>query len=198
MTRFWLIRHGALIEDARNRCYGSLDFALSEAGRAQMAHTAAYLADEPIAAIYTSSLSRATESARILAAEVRPIHVTPALCEMNYGEHEGLPYDEIAARYPDLYRRWMDAPTEILFPDGESFHEMRARVLTAFETIQREHKGQTVAIVSHAGVIRILIAWALQIPDNCLFRLAQDHAAVNLLTVVEGFPTVQLLNHSHR
>jgi len=196
MTRFWLIRHGALVEEARNRCYGTLDFALSETGRAQVARAAEYLAKEPLTAIYTSSLSRALESARIIATpSSAPIHIDPDLREMNFGDLEGLTYDEIATRHPDIYRQWMNAPTEVQFPNGESFREMRARVLQAFAAIQAESEGQTVAIVTHGGVIRMLIAWALQIPDNCLFRLAQDHAAVNLLTVTDGFPSVELLNY---
>jgi alpha-ribazole phosphatase len=196
MTRFWLIRHGALVEEARHRCYGALDFALSESGRAQMAWAAEYLAREPLTAIYTSSLSRAIESARIIAASrSRPIHIAPDLREMNFGDLEGLTYDEIATRHPEIYRQWVNTPTEALFPNGESFSEMRARVLRAFAAIQAETEGHTVAIVTHGGVIRILIAWALQMPDKCLFRLAQDHGAISLLTITDGFPVVQLLNY---
>jgi alpha-ribazole phosphatase len=196
MTRFWLIRHGALVEEAHNRCYGSLDLVLSETGRAQVAKAAEYLAKEPLTAIYTSSLSRAIESARIIAApSSTPIRIAPDLREMNFGDLEGLSYDEIAARRPDIYRQWMNAPTEALFPNGESFSEMRARVLQAFAAIQAETEGRTVAIVTHGGVIRILIAWALQMPDNCLFRLAQDHGAISLVAITDGFPIVELLNY---
>jgi alpha-ribazole phosphatase len=196
MTRFWLIRHGALVEEARNRCYGALDFALSETGRAQMACAAEYLAHEPIAAIYTSSLSRAMDSARMIAGpRSTPIHIEADLREMNFGDLEGLTYHEIAMRHPDIYRQWMNAPTEVLFPNGERFSEMRTRVLRAFAAIQAETEGHTVAIVTHGGVIRVLIAWALQMPDNCLFRLAQDHGAISLLTITDGFPIVQLLNY---
>jgi alpha-ribazole phosphatase len=195
MTRLWLIRHGEPIEEARRRCYGSLDAGLSETGRVQMAQVAEYLKLEPIAAIYTSPRSRAFESARILAVPSIPIEVVADLREIDFGDFEGLPYDEIAARHPDLYRQWMETPTEVRFPNGESFPEMRVRVLRAFEGIQRERDGQTVAMVSHGGVNRILIAWALKTPDNCLFRLAQDYAAINLLALVDEIPSVQLLNH---
>ena len=71
---------------------------------------------------------------------------------------------------------------------------MRARVLRAFEAIRLEREGQTVVIVSHGGVNRILIAWALEMPNHCVFRLAQDHAALNLLTLIDETPCVQLLN----
>jgi broad specificity phosphatase PhoE len=161
-----------------------------------MAQVAEYLKGEPVAAIYTSPRSRALDSARILgAAALCAIEVVEGFREIDFGDFEGLAYDEIAARYPDLYRQWMETPTEIQFPNGESFSAMRVRVLRAFDAIQREREGQTVALVSHGGVNRILLAWALQIPDNCIFRLAQDYAAINLLGLIDGLPSVQLLNH---
>ena len=180
MTRVWLIRHGEPAGDL-NRCYGSLDVDLSAKGREQMAGVAAFLRDEPIAAIYSSPLSRAVDSAKFLADSSRSIHLCAGLREIDFGEFEGLTYDEIAARYPDLYRQWMETPTEVRFPNGETFSEMRVRVIRAFEAIQRERAGQTVAIVSHGGVNRILMARALQIPDHSIFELAQDYAATNLL-----------------
>jgi alpha-ribazole phosphatase/probable phosphoglycerate mutase len=127
--------------------------------------------------------------------ESTSVQVIADLREIDFGDFEGLAYDEIATRYPELYRQWMEAPTEVRFPNGESSCEMRGRVLEAFDAIEREWKDQTVAIVSHGGVNRILIAWALQIPDKYLFRVAQDYAAVNLLTIEDGVPRVELMNH---
>jgi len=195
MTRFWLLRHGEPAAEARQRCYGSLDVGLSDAGRRQMARVAGHLRHQPIAVIYSSPRSRAIESARILAGESgRPIEIVPAFREIDFGEFEGLTYDEIAARHPETYRRWMEAPTEVRFPGGECFRDMRARVLDAFAAIRRRREGETIAIVSHGGVNRILLAWALEMPDRCLFRLAQDHAAANLLELVEGAPMVRAMN----
>ena len=194
MTRVWLIRHGEPAETARQRCYGSLDVGLSEAGRAQMRRVAEYLRGEQFSAVYASPRSRAMESAQILTAERCPVEITPALREIDFGEFEGLTYDEIARRYPELYRRWMERPTEVQFPGGESFHAAQERVLAAFHAILREREGQTFAVVSHGGVNRILLGWALQMPDHCLFRLAQDHAAINLLAFLEGVPIVQAMN----
>jgi alpha-ribazole phosphatase len=189
MTRIWLIRHGEPVAAARQRCYGSFDFELSAAGRAQMAQVGENLKTEAIAAVYTSPLSRALESARIIAtAQCCPVEVVADLREIDFGEFEGLPYDEIAIRYPDLYRQWMDTPTEVRFPNGETFAEMRVRVSRAFEAIQRERAGQTVAIVSHGGVNRILMARALQMPNHTIFQLAQDYAATNLLVFADGLP----------
>jgi alpha-ribazole phosphatase len=196
MTRVWLIRHGEPAEEARQRCYGSLDVGLSEKGRSQMQEVARYLKSEPLTSIYSSPRSRALEGARILgAARSHPVEVIDGFREIGFGDFEGLTYDEIAARYSGLYRKWMEEPTEVAFPNGESFDEMRRRVLNAFEAIRCKHEGETIAIVSHGGVNRIVLADALQMPDKCLFRLAQNYAAVNLLTFMDGFPVVQILNH---
>jgi alpha-ribazole phosphatase len=196
MTRFWLIRHGEPTAEARGRCYGSLDIDLSENGRAQMAQVAEFLQAEPVDAIFASPLSRAVESARIVAsAQCCSLELEPDLQEMRFGEFEGLTYDEIAALYPDIYRQWMETPTQVRFPNGETFSEMRLRVLKVFDKIRHERQNQTVAIVSHGGVNRILLAWALKIPDDFIFRLAQDYAAINLLTITGELPTVLLANY---
>ncbi len=197
VTRIWLIRHGEPNEEGRQRCYGSLDVGLSDIGRAQMARVAEHLNAESVAAIYTSPRSRAVESAGILAASANcPVEIAADFREIDFGDFEGLTYDEIARQYPNLYRQWMETPTEVQFPNGESFAQMSFRVLRTFETILSKRNGKTVAIVSHGGVNRILLAWALQMPDNAIFRLAQDHAAMNLIEFVNGFPSVQSMNHT--
>ena len=196
MKRLWLIRHGEPVAEARGRCYGSLDFGLSEAGRGQIGRVADYVRSEPISAVYTSPRSRAREGAAILAATVSApvLEVAEDLREMDFGDFEGLTYDEIAARSPELYRLWMENPTEVVFPNGESFPEMRDRVLRAFDVIERKHAGQTVAFVTHSGVNRILLASVLQMPGDCIFRLAQEYAAINLIEFMRGSPVVRLLN----
>jgi alpha-ribazole phosphatase len=195
MTRVWLIRHGEPAEEARNRCYGSLDVVLSEKGRKEFAQVAGHLKSEPITAIYTSPRARAKESAAILAAAgFAPVEVIEDFREIAFGDFEGMTYDEIAARYPQIYQQWMERPTEVCFPGGESFPEMRTRVLRAFGSILQDHAEETIAIVSHGGVNRIVLADALQIPDHCLFRVEQGYAAMNLLAFTNGLPVVQKMN----
>jgi broad specificity phosphatase PhoE len=163
---------------------------------AQMAKVARYLESERAAAIYASPRFRTVDSARILASGLeRPVEIVPDLREINFGDFEGLSYDDIAATYPDLYRQWMESPTTVHFPNGECEAEVRERVLRAFETICRAREGQTAVIVSHSGVIRIIVAWALGMPPECIFRLSQAHAAVNLLSLHDGFPCLDLLNY---
>ncbi|MBV9762825.1 MAG: histidine phosphatase family protein [Acidobacteriaceae bacterium] len=198
MTRYWLIRHGEPAEETRGRCYGSLNVGLSDRGREQMRRVAEVARPGWFDCVYSSPARRALESARILAAAAGcAVRTAGDLRELHFGDFEGLTYEEAAARDPELYQRWMEAPTEARFPNGESFREMQARVMGAFEAIRREHEGETVAIVSHGGVNRILLAWALGMPDEKLFRIAQRYGAVNLLRMVEGTPVVEAMN-AHR
>jgi alpha-ribazole phosphatase/probable phosphoglycerate mutase len=163
-----------------------------------MAEVATFLRDEPIVAIYASPLRRTVESAQSLGAASRAMHVVPALREMDFGEIEGMKFDEIAQRYPDLYRQWMDSPSEVRFPGGECLADLKTRVLTAFEEIVKQWKDRTIAIVAHGGVNRVMIASALQIPDDCLFRIGQDYGSASLVTLTDGVPSVELLNHRPR
>lgn len=195
MTKIWLIRHGEPVEEAQQRCYGSLDVGLCERGRAQMQRTAERLRSAGISGIYSSPRLRATESAQIIAdATGCSVQVAPNLREIHFGDFEGMTYDDIAAGYPELYALWMRTPTQVRFPNGENFHDMRARVLRVFEEIRRKHDGDTIVMVSHGGVNRILLAWILGMPDEYLFRLAQDYGAVNLVAFRGGVPEIELMN----
>src|SRR5262249_24670154 len=109
-------------------------------------------------------------------------------------DFEGKPYDEIAQTHPEIYRQWMEHPTETQFPNGESFRQMQERVLRAACELYRCHRGNTIAIVSHGGVNRILLAEALGIPATNIFRISQRYAAINLIALIEEYPSVELMN----
>jgi len=191
--RWVLIRHGEPEASAKGRCYGKLDVGLSECGRTQMARVveAFRASTTALDAVYTSPRRRAREGAEMLSGE---IVVEPRLSEIDFGELEGLSYEEAAARFPHLYRRWMREPTEVKFPGGESFDEMKARVLEAISVIRDAHAEQTVAIVSHGGVNRIVLAEALGIEARRIFHLAQSYAGVNIIDELDDYSLVRLMN----
>ena len=135
------------------------------------------------------------ESATILAgASGCPVTVEERFREIDFGDFEGRRYEEIAGTYPEVYRQWMERPTETQFPNGESFAQMQARVIEAARDLYARHCGETIAIVSHGGVNRILLANALGVPDANIFRIAQRYAALNLLTLIGDYPAVDLMN----
>lgn len=194
-THVWLIRHGEPSPETRGRCYGHLDVKLSAEGRRQMQTIAEKLSGEPIIAIYSSPRQRAMESAAILAERLRcSITADERFQEIDFGDFEGKLYDDIARKYPEIYRQWMEYPTETQFPNGESFTGMKARVIDAAHELYALHRGKTIVAVSHGGVNRILLAAAMGIPDANIFRIAQRYGAMNLLTFIDGYPTVELVN----
>jgi broad specificity phosphatase PhoE len=189
--RLLLIRHADPGEEARGRCYGSLDVGLSGRGREQARELAGALAGTRLDAVYASPRRRALETAVALLPE--PI-VDERLRELDFGEFEGRTYEEIAESHPDVYRRWMETPTEVRFPGGESYAELRSRALEAAAELRAGHSGETVAAVTHGGVVRAIVADALGMPDAAIFRLGQDYGAVTALDWIDGVPVLRLLN----
>src|SRR5712691_9620585 len=171
-TRLLLVRHAPPKEEARGRCYGTRDIGLSVRGQRHAQLLARTLDRIPLAAIYTSPRERAIGTATPLAIAhgLTPI-VDDALREIDFGDFEGQTYDEIAAKHPDLYRQWMEMPTLVQFPGGENYARLRVRALAAMEAIRACHDGETVAIVSHGGVLRAMLAGCLSIPDEAIFRI---------------------------
>jgi alpha-ribazole phosphatase len=194
-TRIWIIRHGEPCPESSGRCYGHLDIELSPMGRTQLQAVAGELSREPISAIYSSPRRRALESAAILSEPSRcPITTEERFREIDFGDFEGKLYDDIAQGYPEIYRQWMERPAETQFPNGESFVQTQARVLEAAHELYARHRGDTIAIVSHGGVNRILLAAALGVSNANIFRIAQRYAARNLLTLIGDYPSVELMN----
>ena len=193
--RLVLIRHGEPEASAKGRCYGKLDVGLSEPGRAQMVRVSNALraSATTLDAVYTSPRRRARESAEILSGEGE-ISVDWRLSEIDFGELEGLTYEEAAERFPYLYERWMQEPTEVKFPGGEGFAEMKVRVLDAISVIHAVHSGHTVAVVSHGGVNRIVLAEALGIDARSIFHMDQSHAGVNIVDDYDDYSIVRLMN----
>ncbi|HEX4606285.1 MAG TPA: histidine phosphatase family protein, partial [Candidatus Angelobacter sp.] len=95
---------------------------------------------------------------------------------------------------PQEYKLWMERPTKVKFPGGESFAEMKTRVLSFQGVLLHTHPNKTVVLVSHGGTNRILLAEALGIQDEMIFRIDQAYAAINVIDYFGNHPVVRLLN----
>jgi phosphoserine phosphatase len=160
MTKLILARHGETDWNRENRFQGHADPPLNALGRRQSAELAEALADEPIVRVYTSPLRRASETAEIVAGRLG-IDVEPLepLREIDVGAWSGLTRDEVAARFPDEYARWLErAPHG--FEDGETYHELAARVVPAIHEVAERHPAETVLVVTHGGPSRVVQAHA--------------------------------------
>jgi broad specificity phosphatase PhoE len=183
VTRLVLCRHGEP-EGAAGRFCGRFDPALSVVGRAQADALAAALTD-PVA-VYSSPARRALETAGRLHRETV---LDNDLRELDFGEADGLRYDEVAERWPQLYAEWLAAPTRVAFPGGEPFEDFRARGLAALERVPAP-----AVVVTHAGVIRTALAHWLSIPDKALFRIDVSYGSVSVVDRLDGVPVVRVVN----
>lgn len=195
--RIVLVRHGEPSAAARGTVYGKFDVGLSKAGEAQILRTAEWLEKFDVSAIYSSPRIRATDSARLAAARLDlEITVENRFAEMDFGDFEGLTYDAVKNRFPEIYECWMTSPTAVEFPNGESFALMRQRVSAAINEIKTRRANQTTAIFSHGGVNRIVLLEALGLPPENLFRLEQSYGCANVIDFYDDFPVVRLINHN--
>jgi alpha-ribazole phosphatase len=193
VSRLILVRHAEPQEEARGRCYGSLDIGLSATGREQARELALRLAQLDYNAVYASPRLRARETAEPVAAARSVELVTDdRLREIDFGELEGRTYDEIAESEPELYRAWMETPTRVRFPGGESFADLRARVVVALAQIRGAH--ESAVVVTHGGVLRAGVADWLSMPDEAIFRLDHGYGGVTIVDWLDGVPLVRLLN----
>jgi ribonuclease H / adenosylcobalamin/alpha-ribazole phosphatase len=195
-TRVYLCRHGESEASAQGRFCGRLDVGLSAVGVEQARALGAALADASLAAVYSSPLRRARETAALVAPACRlEVVETAGLAEVDFGELDGLAYDEASARFPDVYRAWLESPAAVRFPGGECFDDLRTRTSRALEEVVDRHPNAAVAVISHAGPLRAVLADALLVPDEALFRLAVDHASPSIVEWLDdGIPLVKSLN----
>jgi len=194
-VKLLLVRHAAPVDAARGRCYGRLDVGLSPDGQAQAAGLVRALDGVQLAAIVSSPARRAVDTALPLA-EPRglEVEVLDGLGELDFGELEGKTYDEIAATRPELYAQWMTEPTSVRFPGGESYDDLRRRTETTIAGLREAYEGETVAVVTHGGIVRAVVAGTLGVAPERIFRLGVDYASVTVVEWIADEPIVRTLN----
>lgn len=173
-TTFVLIRHGATPLTERKVFSGSGgdDPSLSELGLAQAERAAVHARTAyELDAVVTSPLARARETAEVIADGLGlDLDVDDRLREMDFGDWEGFTFGEIGRRWPDQLKTWM-ASSAIAPPGGESFDAVYARSVEARDALIEGHRGQTVGVVSHVGVIKMMMVAALQTSVDVAYRL---------------------------
>jgi probable phosphoglycerate mutase len=182
-TKLVLIRHGETAWNAEHRIQGRLDIPLSPRGMLQSARLAECLANEPIEAVYSSGQSRAWLTAAPLAARLGlQIIAEPRLRERCFGIFEGLTLEEIAERHPAEFVKWRERDPEWRPDGGESGQQLIDRVMSAVNEIGARHANQTVALVSHGGVLDVIYRAARVLHWHAPREHQMLNAAVNRLS----------------
>ena len=113
---------------------------------------------------------------------------------MNYGEWEGLSREEVAVKWPELLVKMRTNPAGVEIPGGETFRELKERAIKAFQSITEKHKGGTVAIVSHQGVLKAIVVSVLGAPDCIWGRFDIGNASVTTVKITANIPRLVILN----
>jgi broad specificity phosphatase PhoE len=196
MTRFILVRHGQTEWNRVERFRGRADVPLNAAGLAQATAVGRRIAAEwQPAAVYASPLGRAMATAEAIATHFNlPVAPLDGLADIHYGAWQGLTPDEARSRWPDLVEAWYSAPQTVQIPGGESLADLRGRAMTAIHELTACHPGQTVALVSHTVVNRVILLAILGLGDDRFWRLRQDNCALNVFEAEDGNFTLVTMN----
>jgi 2,3-bisphosphoglycerate-dependent phosphoglycerate mutase len=159
MATLLLTRHGETDWNREHRFQGHADPPLNAAGREQARELSARLESEPLAAVFTSPLRRALETAEAVAgAHDIPVVPEGGLRECDLGSWTGLTRSDVEQRDPEGFRRWLEYGHG--WADGESYEELGERVVATLLRIADSRDGATVAVVTHGGPIRATLAAA--------------------------------------
>lgn len=190
----YLLRHGDSRQDGIKRYIGQKDVPLNENGRRQAQWWKSRLSAIPFQAAFRGDLGRTRETLDIII-EDREIHTTvlPGLREISVGIWDGLSMEEVRNSFPGEYERRGADPAGHRPPGGESFTELRDRIVPIFEDLVRGLEGP-VLVVGHAGVNRVLLCHLLGVPLPNLFRIGQDYGCLNVLINTKGDFSVKAMN----
>jgi broad specificity phosphatase PhoE len=183
ITRLLLVRHGATGATEEDRFSGSTDAELSEQGRWQAARLGERLSPQTLAAVYSSPLSRALETARIVARHCRlePV-VREGLREIGHGHWEGMKREDVERAFCDEYAAWEADPFTFAPLGGESGLAVLARALPVVREIVTAHAGGQVLVVSHKATLRLILSSLLAFdPRGYRDRLDQAPACLNVV-----------------
>ncbi len=179
MVEIILVRHGETEWNTAQVFRGRADVLLSQIGRRQVQLLGEYLSGEKIDIIYSSPLQRAVATAQAIAGpQGLAVNIVANLNDLDFGQWQGLPHDEVREQYPERYRDWQDTPEQVRMPGGESLAEVRARVVPFVEdAVIRCGEGR-VCLVTHRVVGKVLICALLGLDDSHFWNIRLDTAAV--------------------
>ncbi len=171
---------------------GQTDIELNASGIKQAEYLRQRLATEKIDAVYSSSLKRAMVTAGAIA-DGRGLKVIacPELVEVDFGEVEGLTFEEVSQLHPELAKELANWSIQLRFPGGESFEEFNTRVTKFMEILTRHKAEETVLIVSHFGTLRLLICNLMGLDRRHWRQIRLD---LGSLSIVQTYPQVAILS----
>ena len=188
MTRLFLVRHGETDWNVEGRAQGQTDTRLNDTGYLQAERVASRLSSVTFVAAYSSDLSRVVDTASpILRGRDVPLTTMPELREKNFGEWEGMTFDEIGSRYPEQHARLFSIDTDFAPPGGESDLQVFHRAGIVSERIYEacgDEEGN-ILVVSHGGMLYALIAYLLHLSAEEVWRFRLDNSGLSIISLYQ-------------
>jgi broad specificity phosphatase PhoE len=193
--RLFVLRHGETAFTRERRFAGWRDVPLTDAGLHQSEAAAAALSGVAISAVFASPLEHARTSAEAVAKPHRlAVQIVPAFRELGFGAWEGRTRAEVEAAEPALYDVWRTAPDRFAAPGGESLPTVAKRVAEGIETLRADHDGESVVLVTHAVVIRLIVLDGLGLGTARLWSIDASPAGITELEYRDDWVTVHRMN----
>jgi broad specificity phosphatase PhoE len=185
MTIILLVRHGHVEGIRPERFRGHADLALTETGRRQAELLTRRIASQwAPSLIYTSPLQRCVATGAAIARACGiPSEPLTGLGDLNYGAWQSLTYDDARAKDPDLFSAWFKTPQLVGFPDGESLQDVAARTANLLRFVLSRNEADTLVLVSHDSVNRVLLTQVLDMPLSAYWRIVQNPCCINEIEV---------------
>jgi probable phosphoglycerate mutase len=194
-TRFLLLRHAAHDLAGRALAGRMPGLGINAAGRAQAQALVAPLAALGIDAVYCSPQQRTRETAAPLAAHLGlPIGIAPGFDEIDFGDWTGRGFEELRASHGAAWTQWVERRSQATPPGGEPFADVPRRACAELDALRLRHPGATVLIVSHADVIKAVLAAHLGMSLDALERFDVECAGLSVIDAGEGWSRVQRIN----
>jgi broad specificity phosphatase PhoE len=183
----YLVRHGTTTMNVENRYRGRRDIPLDAQGYQDAVDAARHLSGTGLAAVYSGPLRRTVATAQIIADESRvpDLRILHGLNNVDYGTWEGMTAEEAAMYHPDAFRLYRSAPSRAVCPSGERLRDAQLRMLAALQLIGSRHPGEAVAAVSHAVMIRLVVAELTGIEDES-WRIPVGRGSITEFAISDG------------
>ena len=195
MTRLLLVRHGETELKSSERLWGYTDVKLDALGLKQAERLRDRLAGEKLGTIYSSELRRALVTAETIASKHQLLVVIcPELHEVNFGQLEGLTISESNQRYPEVAKLRAQKSLKLKYPGGDSFIKFSKRVGKFLDRLKQHTDDETVLVVAHYGVLRILICRLLGMDLRCIWQIHFDLASLSIMETNKQGGILTLLN----
>jgi broad specificity phosphatase PhoE len=197
MTDIVIVRHGETELNRLGTFRGRADVPLNDRGREQASAVGAALKGEPLAAVLSSPLVRALDTARPIASEhgLEPV-VDLAFHNIDLGEWQGAEKKRVEREHPDLWELWINDPDRLEIPGGERLAEVRERAYRRTLELVEEYRDRRLAVVTHRSVAKLLMGALLGMTEGYFWKFYLDNAGFSVVGHREGGFVLQTWNES--